>query len=275
MPLTTKLRSEAAYIAILALLALQALPTASAQLSGNVLYVYDKDPNSSNYYAYGNLGNIGAGQTGWINVSADVWLASYSGPGTVAMLRISIGSYTDQFAEFACINGTVYARIVAGSNNVNTSIGPLATGRYYPLRIEMHIVGRGQRGGIIDIVNFYVYDGAGNTVFSWPWSGSLGISLPGNAYIVFGSPSEPNGRLQYDLYVDNIAISSNIGGLSTGSINFDTTRGNFDGSGYTTITVTTVPGYPPQPIPEPWIAGVFVLAASSAYLLIKRGRAQR
>jgi len=268
-----KLRRETAYIAILALLALQVLPTASAQLSGNALYVYDHDSSSSNYYAYVGLKNIGAGQAGWINVSADVWLANYSGPGTVAMLRISIGSFTDQFAEFACIDGTVYARIVAGSNIVNRSVGPLATGRYYPLRIEMRIVGVGRQTGIIDIVNFYVYDRAGNPVFSWSWSGSLGISLPGYAYIVFGSPSEPNGGLQYDLYVDNIAISSNIGGISTSNINFDTTTGNFGGSGYTTITITTVPGYPPNPIPEPWIAGVFVLAASSAYLLIKRKRA--
>jgi len=260
-------------LAVIALLALQTLPIASAQLSGNALYVYDHDPNSSNYYAYISLGaaSIGAGQSGWINVSADVWLQSYSGSGSVSMLRISIGSTAtnNQFAEFACVNGVVYARIVVGSNVYQSPnpVGSLDTSRYYPLKIEMHI-----SSGTIDKVNFYVYDGAGSTVYSWPWSGSLSIST-GKAYVVFGSPSESNGGLQYDLYVDNIHVASDISGISQ-DINYDfyTKTPSLSGQGYTTATVTTVSGYPPQPIPEPWIAGVVVLAVASTYMLVKSRR---
>jgi len=173
------------------------------------------------------------------------------------MLRISSGSLTDQFAEFVCVNGVVYARIVVGSTNVNQSLGSLDTNRYYPLKIDMHI-----NNGTIDKVNFHVYDGAESTVYSWSWSGSLSISLPGNAYIVFGSPSEPDGGLQYDLYVDNININSDIGGI------FDTATPSLSGQGYTT---TPVLGNP-LPIPEPWIAGVVALAVASTYMLVKSRR---
>jgi len=269
-----KLRRETAYLAILALLVLQVLPTASAQLSGNVLYVYDHDPNSSNYYAYIDLGSLSPQQQdGWLNVSADVWLVSYSGSGNVIMLRINMSS-TNAFAEFACINGEVYARIAIGSSIVSEKrIGPLDTRRYYPLEIGMYI-GKSQGRFYIYAVNFYI---AGNLVHSWSSQNTpIPIGLQDiHIYLYFGSPSEPNGGLQYDLYVDNINVNSNIRNITSDSYDFDTKTPSLGGSnnppngGYTT---TTSPGNP-TPIPEPWIAGAIVLAASSAYLLVKRKKA--
>lgn len=266
-------------LAVIALLALQTLPIASAQLSNNVLYVYDHDPNSSNYYASIFLGQLKFEKkdTGLITVTADVWLQSYSGSGYVSMLRIIIGNINSPtfFVEFACINGEVYARIVVGQNEYRSpSLVPLDTSRYYPLEIYLDLA-----NNKIQSARFYIYDGAGNIVNSWTYgtvinTGNLGNK---NVYLAFGNPSASDNGLTYDLYVDNININSDVigEGTFTASYDFDsqsTTPSLGGNSGtYGGYTTTTAPGNP-QPIPEPWIAGVVALAVASTYLVVNSRR---